>query len=370
MVRYQHHELPMNVHLFRVGKVWHYRFQINGTRAQRSTRETVKHRAEAVAERAYRQARLWARGDAPVPTLRELVQEWLAAHESIRSRAYIRNVDTFGRLHLYGLADVMVDELTTPLVETAMLAHRRAHAAASVNHWLNLLKVVCKWAVRRKVMPEIPWSVKSLKVQKKPRATLPVSRVAEWLAAVDDYARDCPGLSIAVRLAFGLGLRESEIITARWDWIDWDRGTYTPGITKGREADPIPMTNWLIDYLRARRQPAGLIVSHRHGHAYRSGFLRPVLRSANAVCQLNGITPHRLRGTFATLLSENGASVSTIQRVMRHKDPMTTLRYLEANLSTAALAQASIARLAGLQLNPEQSGEKVANTTPQTRTGT
>ncbi|VWD17182.1 tyrosine-type recombinase/integrase [Burkholderia contaminans] len=216
-------------------------------------------------------------------------------------------------------------------------------------------------------MPEIPWSVKSLKVQKKPRTTLPVSRVAEWLAAVDDYARDCPGLSIAVRLAFGLGLRESEIITARWDWIDWDRGTYTPGITKGREADPIPMTDWLIDYLRARRQPAGLIVSHRRGQAYRSGFLRPVLRSANAACQLDGITPHRLRGTFATLLSENGASVSTIQRVMRHKDPMTTLRYLEANLATAARAQASIARLAGLQLNPEQNGEKVANATPQTR---
>ncbi|WP_367189337.1 tyrosine-type recombinase/integrase [Burkholderia sp. Ed8] len=359
----------MKFPLFRVGSVWHYRFQIDGVRIQRSTHETVKHRAEAVAECAYRHARLWARG-ALVPTLRQLVREWLAAHETIRSHAYIRNVETFGRLHLYGLADVLVDELTTPLVETAMLDHRRSHAAASVNHWLNLLKVVCKWAVRRNVMPTIPWSVKALKVQKRPRATLPVSRVAEWLAAVDDYALDCPGLSIAVRLAFGLGLRESEIITARWDWIDWERGTYTPGVTKGREADPIPMSDWLIDYLRTRRQPVGLIVTRRRGQAYRSGFLRPVLRSANAACQLVGITPHRLRGTFATLLSENGASVSTIQRVMRHKDPMTTMRYLEANLATAALAQASIARIAGLQINPEQSGEKVANSTPQTRIDT
>ena len=67
--------MATNYQLFRVGKVWHYRFQINLARTQRSTRETIKHRAEAVAERAFRQARMWSRGDEPVPTLCELVEE-------------------------------------------------------------------------------------------------------------------------------------------------------------------------------------------------------------------------------------------------------------------------------------------------------
>lgn len=353
----------MICNLFRVGRVWHYRFQINGARVQRTTRETVKHRAEEIAERAYRQARMWARGDEPVPTLRELVAQWIAAHESIVSPAYMKIVSTFGRLHLYALGDVMVDELTTPLVEAAMLEHRRTHAPATVNHWLTVLKVVCKWAVRRKVMPDIPWSVKLLKVQKRPRATLPVSRAADWLAAIDDYARERPALSVAVRLMFGLGLRESEVLTAQWGWIDWDRRTYTPGITKGREADPVPMPDWLTDYLLPRRQASGLIVRNSRGNAYSSGFVRQAMRSANAACQVDGLTPHRLRGTFATLLSERGLPIQTIQRVMRHKDPMTTMRYLEANLAAAVTAQASIAHIAGLQPKSKRDGEEVANNT-------
>lgn len=357
----------MAYHLFKVGDVWHYRFQINGARVQRTTRETVKHRAEAIADRAYRQARTWARGDEPVPTLRELVVQWLAAHELIASRAYLKIVETFGRLHLYGLADTMIDELSTPVVEAARQEHCRTHAPATVNHWLTVLKVVCKWAVRRKVIPDIPWTVKLLKVQKKPRAMLPVSRATEWLTAVDEHARDRLALRVAVRLMFGLGLRESEVITARWEWIDWDRQTYTPGITKGREADPVPMPDWLGNYLNPLRRPSGLIVANPRGAAYRSGFLRQTMRAANAACEIDGLTPHRLRGTFATLLSERGLPIQTIQRVMRHKDPMTTMRYLEANLQAAAHAQASIGRIAGLTVNPEQRGEEMANSTPQTR---
>jgi len=358
----------MTVNLFRVGRVWHYRFQINGVRVQRTTRETVKRLAEVVAERAYRHARLWARGEQPVPTLRELVGQWIAAHEPIASAAYIKIVATFGRLHLYQLADVMVDELSTPLIEAALLQHRRSHAPSSVNHWLTVLKVVCKWAVRRKVIPEIPWSVKLLKVQKKPRPTLPLSRASEWLAAVDEFARDRPALSLAVRLMFGLGLRESEVRTARWEWIDWDRSTYTPGVTKGREADPLPMPSWLVEYLGASRSATGLIVHTKTGNAYSPGFLRQAMRAANARCGIDGLTPHRLRGTFATLLSESGLPIQTIQRVMRHKDPMTTMRYLEANLAMAATAQASIARIAGLESKSKHDGEKMANTIAATHT--
>ncbi|WP_144142656.1 tyrosine-type recombinase/integrase [Paraburkholderia sp. BCC1884] len=352
--------------MFRVGKVWHYRFQINGVRVQRSTRETVKHLAETIANRAYRHAKTWARGAEPVPTLHELVRQWIAAHESIVSPAYIRIVETFGRLHLYQLADVMADELSTQLVEAAMLDHRRHHAPVTVNHWLTILKVVCKWAVRRKVMPEVPWSVKPLKVQKKPRATLPVNRATQWIEAIDAYAAHRPEIQLAVRMMFGLGLRESEVITARWEWIDWERRTYTPGVTKGREADPVPIPRWLVDHLTSQRRSSGLIVHGANGKPLVSGFARRAMRAANATCEIHGLTPHRLRGTYATLLSERGLPIQTIQRVMRHKDPMTTMRYLEANLSSAVHAQASIARLAGLQCESKHGGEEVANDLEQT----
>ncbi|MFL9952812.1 tyrosine-type recombinase/integrase [Paraburkholderia nemoris] len=355
----------MSHHLFRVGKVWHYRFQINGVRVQRSTRETVKHLAESIANRAYRDTKMWARGAEPVPSLRDLVAQWLAAHQSIVSPHYIRLVETFGRLHLYELGDIEIDELTTPLVEAALLEHRRMHAPATCNHWLNMLKAVCRWALRRGVIPAIPWQMKLLKVQRSPRVTLPVPAAMDWLSAVDDYAGDRQALSLAVRLMFGLGLRESEVLSSRWSWVDWSRRTYTPGITKGREADPVPIPTWLLDYLSPMRQATGLMVCNSNGNAFPPGFVRRAMRAANAACQIEGLTPHRLRSTFATLLSEQGLPVQTVQRLLRHKSPLTTMRYLEANLSAAVDAQESIAQLAGLQPQQKHGGEEVANSTGQ-----
>lgn len=353
--------------LFRVGRVWHFRYQVDGRRVQRSTRETVKYKAEAVARRFFGEAVLWARGDSPVPTLREAVQQWLVVHREVVSGHHWRAMERFERLFLYDLADCFLDELSTEAVERARLLYLQGRARASANHWLNLLRAVCNWAVRRRMLPALPWHVKALKVQKKPRVTLPPSVAWQWLAAVDALGK--AGVSLGLRLMFGLGLRESETLTARWEWLDWDRHTYTPGLTKGREADPIPVPAWLMDYLEARGQLTGLMVV-RGGLPYASGYARQAMRLANQQLGIERLTPHRLRGTFATLLSEEGVPIQTIQRVMRHKDPMTTMRYLEVNLGAAERGVMAIERRLNQFDEPQKSklsGEKVANTASQTR---
>lgn len=338
----------MDYQLFKVGSVWHYRFQINGKREQRSTGETSKRRAAARADRAYTRARLWAHGEEPVPVLRELVVDWLKIHQPTASAAHLKNIETFGRLHLYDLADCPIDEISTDMVEQARIEHLRTHAPASANHWLKMLKTVCNWAIRRRVIPALPWSVKLLKVQKRPRTVLPVKSATAWLAQIDLEDGHRPGVSTAVRLMLGIGLRESEAISARWEWIDWERATYTPGVTKGREALPLPLPRWLMAYLAERRKPAGLIITRIDKRPLAAGATRKAMLLANEACGVEGLTPHRLRGTFATLLSEEGVPVQTIQRLLRHKDVRTTMAYLEENLELAAQAQLRIARNAGL----------------------
>jgi len=66
---------------------------------------------------------------------------------------------------------------------------------------------------------------------------------------------------------------------------------------------------------------------------------------ASAACQTLGITPHRLRGAFATMLSEAGVPIQTIQKVTGHQSPITTTVYLEKDIDTAATAQAGIAEM-------------------------
>lgn len=118
-------------------------------------------------------------------------------------------------------------------------------------------------------------------IQKQPRPTLSVSLAQKWLGEVDRIAGDRHGVAVAVRLMLGMGLREAEAITARWEWLDWDRGIYTPGITKGREADPVPVPVWLAEYFAMMRKPPGLIVAKPSGLGFAHGFTRRAMLRAN-----------------------------------------------------------------------------------------
>lgn len=339
----------MSVRLFRVGagRAWHYRFQVAGVRVQRSTRETTKIRAKPIADKAYQDAVVRANGGQPVPTLSQMIAAWLEVHRPIRSEAHLDSIEGFAKLHLYDLGDKPIGSITTSDIELARNKHLTTHKPASANHWLRLMKLIAMWAVKRKVIPALPWKVQMLKVQKKPRAILPLADARAWFAAVDQASARQPAVGTAVRLMFGLGLRESEAASARWEWIDWERATYTPGITKGREAKPVPMADWLIAHLAPLRRESGLIAPRLDARQLPAGFSRNAMARANAACEVVGITPHRLRGTFATMLSEAGVPLQTIQEVMRHKHPMTTIGYLETNLDTAAKAVNEIGRKIG-----------------------
>lgn len=357
----------MSVNLFRVGRVWHFRYQLDGVRVQRSTRETDRQRAENIANRAFRHARLWARGSREIPTLRELVAQWLVVHEPTASRAHVKVVATFGKLHLHELGEVLIDELSTDRVELTRVKHLETHAPVSANQWLKVLRLLCNWAVRRGILPAMPFHVRALKLQRKPHALLPVKLVQDWLAAIDAREGDREGVSTAVRLMLGLGLRESETLSARWEWLDVERQLYTPGRTKGKEASPLPVPVWLLDYLMPRRQSSGLILTKANGSPYAAGFTRTAMLAANKAVGAPHITAHRLRGTFATLLSESGVPVQSIQRALRHKNLTTTAAYLEVNMETVAQGQRRIAEKIGFGLRSQPDAAPVANHTPQTQ---
>jgi integrase len=335
----------MSVDVFKPGKskVWHYRFQVGGVRVQRSTKLREKGAAEKVAERAYSNAVERANGGKVIPTLGELFAEWEQVRAPVASAAHRKAVDVVRRLHMYDLADLPLSALTTIRMERARNLHLQDHKPASVNHWLRVMKLMVNWAVAREILPRLPWKLALMKVQKRPRTILPLDVAMAWFTEVDAATPRTPFVATAIRLMFGAGLRESEAASARWEWLDWERCTYTPGVTKGREAEPIPLPQWLLDHLTPRRQSEGLIAPRADGTQLPAGFARSTMVIANMKCRTKGITPHRLRGSFATLLSENGANIQTIQAVMRHKSHTTTMTYLEKDMSKVSAAQSKIA---------------------------
>ena len=103
------------------------------------------------------------------------------------------------------------------------------------------------------------------------------------------------------------------------------------------------------DYLpyRTKTTDPHLFVSANGGHRVHgrvvNGMLRTTIRKAGLEGQ--GITPHKLRHTFATHLIRNGVDIRTVQELRGHADLDTTAKYLHSDTRTKMTA---VGRLGGL----------------------
>lgn len=337
--------------LFKIGKIWHYRFQIGGKSVQRTTRQTKQSLGHHVAALAFETAQVAWQGKRLSPTINELASQWLEVHRLRTSRSYHNSVDVFLRLHLYELDGQLVCDITTSMVEKALNCHLAGHALDSGNQWLKTLRMLTRWAIARRSLAAMPWKVPLIKVQKRPRVVLPSSKTMSWLQAIDQASARDPSIGTAVRLMLGIGLREMEAAGARWEWLDWERDTYTPGETKGKEAVPLPVPAWLMAHLGELRQRAGgspFITLSKKGRRHKPGYARRTILHANNMIEIKGITPHRLRGTFATALVEQGLGPRMVQKLMRHRSINTTMGYMEDNMQLAIEAQEAIAKKNGM----------------------
>lgn len=128
------------------------------------------------------------------------------------------------------------------------------------------------------------------------------------------------------------GLRISELLTLTIG--NWDPQTQALHIQhgKGGHERRVPVsvrTAQAIELHLADRQierQAPLLV--RLGQAVRADYIRRRLHTFAAQAQVEGVTPHRLRHTYATrLLNSGGLPITTLQKLMGHRRLDTTMLY-------------------------------------------
>jgi len=196
--------------------------------------------------------------------------------------------------------------------------------------------------------------------QANPARRLPLPRVSEYVPVylTEEMAQrliaaaDSPWTKCAVVLLLSTGIRRSEAVAITLDDLDLEkRQLLIRG--KGGKERVVPLTEQAVEAIQAylphrtKTQSRHLFVSAWKGHPIHgrciNRMLKIVIRKAGLEGQ--GITPHKLRHTFATHLIRNNVDIRTVQELLGHSEIETTAKYLHSDTKTK---QAAVGKLNGL----------------------
>lgn len=212
-------------------------------------------------------------------------------------------------------------------------------AARSVARRLSCLRGYHRYLIFSGVCQSDPTrDLRAPKLGKRLPDVLSVHDVESLLSAVDTSrplgVRDRAMLEVA----YGAGLRVSELITLEMSNLFLDDG-YIRVIGKGSKERVIPLGAAAIDWtntyradvrpgLAAKAPPADALFLNARGRPLsRMGFWKILQKHVLASGIRERVKPHTLRHSFATHLLEGGADLRAVQEMLGHADISTTQIY-------------------------------------------
>ena len=160
---------------------------------------------------------------------------------------------------------------------------------------------------------------------------LPVVLSSEEVARFLDAA---PGLKYraALSVAYGAGLRASEVVSLKISDIDSERMVIRVEQGKGRKDRYVMLSPHLLELLRAwckAGRPQGWLFPGQN--RVNPLTTRQFNRACHVAAHMAGIdkrvSPHTLRHSFATHLLSGGADLRTVQELLGHANIRTTQMY-------------------------------------------
>jgi site-specific recombinase XerD len=180
---------------------------------------------------------------------------------------------------------------------------------------------------------------------------VPVCLTEEMAQALIAAAQK-PWYRALVVLLLSTGIRRSEAVAITLDDLDLEnRQLLIRG--KGGKERVVPLTEQAVEAIQAylphrtKSPTRRLFVSAYGGRPIQGRVVNAMLTTTirKAGLEGQGITPHKLRHTFATHLIRGGVDVRTVQELLGHSDIQTTARYLHSDTRTK---QTAVDKLDGL----------------------
>ena len=164
----------------------------------------------------------------------------------------------------------------------------------------------------------------------------------------------------SIRLLMLTGARKSEILTLRWDWVDFENKALQLPVSKtGAKSIPLaaPALELLSSLPRIGENPHVIVGEKDNRHLV---GLTKIWAKIRAKAELNDARIHDLRHSFASVAVAGGDSLYLVGKVLGHKQAKTTEIYahLQDDPLRAVADRAASKIVAAMNAKPKE-GEKV-----------
>jgi len=217
---------------------------------------------------------------------------------------------------------------------------------STINRKLSSVKSFYNFCLRRNVVKENPaLNIKGLKKMRLMPSAVKDSELQKMFDSIYSHIQkeEDPEVRFSMirdltvlELLYSTGMRRSELISLTLDDLDFSRGIIKV-FGKGRKEREIPLSDQLVykldHYLNFRKERVeeterALIITDRGKAAYDKFIYLLVKRHLTGYTSLNKKSPHALRHSFATHLTENGAQLPEVKELMGHASLAATEVYL------------------------------------------
>ncbi len=229
--------------------------------------------------------------------------------------------------------DKHITKITTDDIRTYIgyLADERRLKDSSIQTHINTLRSFFSWLDMEDIIKKNPMrKIRSLKIDRM-KARRPLS--PEELEQLRDGCCSYKEKAL-VEFLVSSGCRLNEVTGIRTDQIDWQSRSVVV-LGKGHKERTVYFSVraklMLREYLSCRKGGEALFASTRKPYAAMSprAVEKALQRIGERAGETRRIYPHLMRHTFATNALHGGMDITTIQHLLGHSDPKTTLIYAE-----------------------------------------
>ena len=264
------------------------------------------------------------------PTINDLAEKYMIEHAP-RKKAASQGEDKrlWVKYILPAFGSMKVAALTR--ADIAKLHHSFQHAPTTANRILSLLSKALNlaelWGYR--LEHSNPCAHAKKYAENKRERFLNQEEIAHLMSVLDEEAKDARQVWIvyAIRLLLLTGCRLNEILTLKWQEVDFDAQCLRLSDSKtGKKVVYLssPTITLLKEMPRGWQNPY-VICGGKEG-AHLVNLQKPWRRIRNKA-GLKDVRLHDLRHTFASIAASKGLSLPIIGALLGHKQAATTARY-------------------------------------------